>query len=189
MSKKKKLSGCDSKEQDKHIANEIGLSRDLVRGYCRKHGLDGFGEEIARQRKMLILEDATGRKRKYCSMECKRLWDKTHRKAFELKCHTAEKNLSLQVLSILNIAAETAILKIGFGEMKMLKKLPIKFQSLKRLIQYLNGLKNYCLEMKRYRHIGVQSWVILQYAKLKKVARWGLQILYLAQFQHWPPLL
>ncbi|MCI1478710.1 hypothetical protein [Clostridium beijerinckii] len=28
----------------KQIANEIGLSRDSVRGYCRKHGLDGFGK-------------------------------------------------------------------------------------------------------------------------------------------------
>ena len=38
----------------KQIANEIRLSRDSVRGYCRKHGLDGFSEEIARQHKMLM---------------------------------------------------------------------------------------------------------------------------------------
>jgi len=30
-----------------HIANEVGLSRDSVRGYCKRHGLDGFGEKLA----------------------------------------------------------------------------------------------------------------------------------------------
>ncbi|WP_373897769.1 hypothetical protein ACER0A_011015 [Haloimpatiens sp. FM7315] len=64
----------------KQIANGIGLSRDSVRGYCRRHGLDGFGEELAMQRKILLQEEflyvlcleygkeikqnATGRKRK-----------------------------------------------------------------------------------------------------------------------------
>jgi endogenous inhibitor of DNA gyrase (YacG/DUF329 family) len=64
--------------------------------------LGGFGKELALQRKMLMQEEfiyifcfqcgkeikqnATGRKRKYCSMECKRLWEKTHRKAFDLEC-------------------------------------------------------------------------------------------------------
>ncbi|WP_287552737.1 hypothetical protein [Clostridium sp.] len=40
----------------KQIANEIRLSRDSARGYCRKHGLDRFSEEIARQHKMLMQE-------------------------------------------------------------------------------------------------------------------------------------
>ncbi|WP_243128893.1 RNA polymerase subunit sigma-24 [Clostridium novyi] len=127
----------------KQIANEIGLSRDSVRGYCRKHGLDGFGEELAMKHKMLMQEEfiyilclqcgkeikqnATGRKRKYCSMECKRLWDKIHRKAFELKCSYCGKEFKSLGIKHLKYCSRTAILKIGFGEMKMLKKLPIKF--------------------------------------------------------------
>ncbi|WP_093755194.1 hypothetical protein [Tepidimicrobium xylanilyticum] len=29
----------------KQIAKELGLSRDSVRGYCKRNGLDGYGTE------------------------------------------------------------------------------------------------------------------------------------------------
>ena len=28
------------------IASTVGLSRDIVRNYCKKHGMDGFAEEL-----------------------------------------------------------------------------------------------------------------------------------------------
>lgn len=39
------------------IEDEAGLSRDLVRVYCRRRGLDGFGEELAMHHRILLQEE------------------------------------------------------------------------------------------------------------------------------------
>ncbi|HCX04873.1 MAG TPA: RNA polymerase subunit sigma-24 [Clostridiales bacterium] len=86
----------------KRISDAIGLTRDSVRGYCRKNGLDGYGKELAKENKKVIEEEflfilccncgapleqnKLGRKRKYCSMECKREWEKGHRKSYIFHC-------------------------------------------------------------------------------------------------------
>ncbi|MDP4146640.1 MAG: hypothetical protein Q8936_19550 [Bacillota bacterium] len=44
----------EQKEKIKQIANEVVLSRGSIRGYCRRYGLDGFGEKLAMQHKMLL---------------------------------------------------------------------------------------------------------------------------------------
>jgi len=38
----------------KQIAKETGLSRDSVRGYCKRNGLDGYGNELFEEYKKTI---------------------------------------------------------------------------------------------------------------------------------------
>lgn len=82
----------------KQIAGEVGLSRDSVRGYCIRNGLHGFGTSLAKEYKQVMQKDflfilclncgkqieqnQNGPKKKYCSMECKREWEKVHRKTY-----------------------------------------------------------------------------------------------------------
>ncbi|NLI63961.1 MAG: RNA polymerase subunit sigma-24 [Bacteroidales bacterium] len=86
----------------KQIAKETGLSRDSVRGYCKRNGLDGYGNELFEEYKKTIErefvnilclncgaeleQNKVGRKRKYCSKSCKNEWDNTHRKEYKFIC-------------------------------------------------------------------------------------------------------
>lgn len=86
----------------KKIANQVGLSRDSVRGYCIRSGLDGYGIEVAKEYKKVMEEEFVyilclncgveleqkkmGARRKYCSINCKREWDNAHRKEYEFIC-------------------------------------------------------------------------------------------------------
>lgn len=71
----------------KAIANVLGLSRDVVRSFCKKYGLEGnaavIRENIELRVKNGVLcaccskplkQPKTGRKRKFCSEECRRAW-------------------------------------------------------------------------------------------------------------------
>lgn len=73
------------------IASIVGLSRDIVRNYCKHHGLDGFAVEFTANVKEQIdrhaacqqcgkpiAQPATGRRKKYCSDECRRQWWTEH---------------------------------------------------------------------------------------------------------------
>lgn len=73
------------------IASVVGLSRDIVRNYCKSHGLDGYASvlTINMKEQMLkgqacqscgkeIVQPMTGRKRKFCSDECRRRWWSAH---------------------------------------------------------------------------------------------------------------
>jgi len=84
------------------IAKVTGLSRDSIRGYCVRNGLNGFAKDLITEYRIILEEEfefelcpncgkkieqtKIGRKRKYCSMDCKRVWDKTHRKPYALCC-------------------------------------------------------------------------------------------------------
>jgi endogenous inhibitor of DNA gyrase (YacG/DUF329 family) len=86
----------------KKIANEVGLSRDSVRGYCRRNGLDGCGTELVAEYHAVMKEEfisilclncgseikhnSLGRKKKYCSISCKQEWEKIHRRSYTLTC-------------------------------------------------------------------------------------------------------
>ncbi|ACV63044.1 RNA polymerase, sigma-24 subunit, ECF subfamily [Desulfofarcimen acetoxidans DSM 771] len=86
----------------KEIAKAIGLSRDTIRGYCKRNGLHGFATELVAGYKKIMKEEflftlclncgkkleqnSLGRKRKYCSMNCKAEWEKTHRKSYTSYC-------------------------------------------------------------------------------------------------------
>ena len=73
------------------IASQVGLSRDIVRNYCKGHGLDGYANVLAMNiREQIQLGRAclwcgkeleqpyTGRRRKFCSEKCRREWWKAH---------------------------------------------------------------------------------------------------------------
>ena len=65
------------------IAQELSLSRDTVRYYCKTHNLDGFAEDKmpAAQNNNRCLQcgapihqPVTGRKRRFCSDSCRWKW-------------------------------------------------------------------------------------------------------------------
>lgn len=86
------------------IGSAVGLSRDIVRNYCRSHGLEGFAtavslnvrEQIEQGRACQccgkgLEQPATGRRRKFCSDECRRKWWSAHQadiKRRETACYT-----------------------------------------------------------------------------------------------------
>ena len=78
----------------KAIASVLGLSRDVVRNYCISHNLDGYAPEVALNMqednqnddncpfcKKIIKQPKMGRKRKFCSEKCRRLWWAEHPEA------------------------------------------------------------------------------------------------------------
>lgn len=80
------------------ISSVTGLSRDVVRNYCKTHGLDGFGVELTANMKEQmqrgcaclccgkpVKQPATGRRRKFCSDKCRRQWWSAHPDALQKK--------------------------------------------------------------------------------------------------------
>lgn len=84
------------------IAAALGLSRDLVRNYCKSKGLDGYGIDIYKRHEEEIIEEEnkikckncgvpveqpkTGRRKIYCSPECKKEWNKNHHIKYSHTC-------------------------------------------------------------------------------------------------------
>ena len=75
----------------KAIATQIKLSRDVVRNYCKHHGLDGdacivaLNHELKMESRVICLccqkplrQKGRGRSRKFCSETCRRKWWKEH---------------------------------------------------------------------------------------------------------------
>lgn len=75
----------------KLIASEVGLSRDVVRNYCKRHNLLGYGKAVELNVKERIengeacmycgaeiKKPKTGRPKKFCSEACRRKWWKMH---------------------------------------------------------------------------------------------------------------
>ena len=71
----------------KAIANVLGLTRDIVRGFCKRCGLDGNAAVIQKNIDLKISagflcgfcskpikQPQRGRKRRFCSDECRRMW-------------------------------------------------------------------------------------------------------------------
>lgn len=71
----------------KAIANILGLSRDIVRGFCKRCGLDGTTAVIQKNIAIntedgflckfcseLLKQPSRGRKRRFCSDDCRRKW-------------------------------------------------------------------------------------------------------------------
>lgn len=80
------------------IASVVGLSRDIVRNFCKSHGLDGYASALTLNMKEQmasgaacmccgreIIQPATGRKRKFCSDKCRREWWSAHPEAIHRK--------------------------------------------------------------------------------------------------------
>lgn len=70
------------------IAEDVGLSRDIVRNYCKAKGMAGHGAEAAGNLQGRggacaccgkgITQQGKGRPRKFCSERCRRQWRKAH---------------------------------------------------------------------------------------------------------------
>ncbi len=82
----------------KAIASVLGLSRDVVRNYCKTYGLDGYALEVAVNMKEeidqgkaciycgnAVSQPKLGRKRKFCSDSCRRNWWNAHPEASKKK--------------------------------------------------------------------------------------------------------
>lgn len=68
-----------------------GLSRDIVRNFCKSHGLAGYGSALTRNLQEQVMlgraclycgkeieQPKTGRPKKFCSEKCRREWWKIH---------------------------------------------------------------------------------------------------------------
>lgn len=80
------------------IASVVGLSRDVVRNYCKSHGLDGYASVLTMNMKeqmqngqaclacgKTLIQPKTGRKRRFCSDECRRRWWSAHQDELKKK--------------------------------------------------------------------------------------------------------
>ena len=67
------------------IATLIGSNRDSVRNYCKSQGVNGYGKQDGTRKKQSesgfckvcgveLIQPPTGRRRLYCSTECRRIW-------------------------------------------------------------------------------------------------------------------
>jgi ribosomal protein S27E len=96
----------------KAIATETGLSRDIVRNYCKKHNLSGYASVVSKNMHLMtegkkacsfcgniIVQPATGRRKRFCCEKCRRQWWKAHPEAvkkgtkatYELTCNQCGK--------------------------------------------------------------------------------------------------
>jgi hypothetical protein len=75
----------------KAIATQVGLSRDIVRNFCRSNQMGGFGEATKLNLKEQmgdgkacvycgkeIKQPSTGRPKRFCSDKCRRQWWKAN---------------------------------------------------------------------------------------------------------------
>lgn len=80
------------------IGSVVGLSRDVVRNYCKTHGLDGIASELTMNLKEQIQQGLvclscgkelkqpdTGRKKKFCTDNCRRQWWVEHSDSIQRK--------------------------------------------------------------------------------------------------------
>lgn len=80
------------------IASVTGLSRDVVRNYCKSNGIDGYAAELTTNMKEQMQQGkaclccgkklkqlTAGRKRKFCSEKCRRDWWSAHQNAIQRK--------------------------------------------------------------------------------------------------------
>lgn len=85
----------------KAIGMAIGLSRDIVRNYCKRHNLAGYATVVSKNMKLMvdgkevchfcgnpITQPKTGRPRRFCCEKCRREWWKAHPEAVQKeRCH------------------------------------------------------------------------------------------------------
>lgn len=66
------------------VAAEMGLSRDVVRNFCRSNSIDGYAKNFVNKTvcptcgKVFVQPVTTGRRRRFCSEQCRREYWKNH---------------------------------------------------------------------------------------------------------------
>ena len=121
------------------IAIVLELSRDKVRNYCKANGLDGYAKNRLQAKEGKQMEEdcadsvcrycgkpidkqAIGRRKIYCSEECRRAWSKITCHFTSMNICFVERNLKVH-LRCKNSAAMTVISGTGSGEKRILRKL------------------------------------------------------------------
>lgn len=82
----------------KAIANVLGLSRDIVRGFCKKYGLEGDAILVQKNIEVHVkngilcpycskplTQPKLGRKKRFCCDECRRAWWKENQSELSRK--------------------------------------------------------------------------------------------------------
>lgn len=85
------------------ISIALDIPRDPIRTYCKSMGVDGYAKDLVREKEAIqmeeicgdsfcrqcskpVLQNKTGRKKKYCSDICKKQWEKKHPKLYQHEC-------------------------------------------------------------------------------------------------------
>ena len=136
------------------IASVVGLSRDIVRNYCKSHGLDGYASvlTINMKEQMLkgqaclacgkeIVQPMTGRKRKFCSDECRRSWWSAHQDDLKKK-PTARSPLPLTAIRTENTAPMNAMSETGSSGRKKDGSRTLAPPPVRRKIHECNAMEN-----------------------------------------------
>lgn len=96
------------------IGTVVDLSRDKVRNYCKANNLDGYAknliqsnegrqmereysDSVCRQCGKPLVNKPTGRKKVYCSDECRKVWIKEHPVLYKHECMFCGKKFESQV--------------------------------------------------------------------------------------------
>ena len=83
----------------RQIANQLNLSRDTVRNYCKANNLNGYREAVQANIQRMLEDDEvctycgslleqprTGRKKHFCNDTCRRKWWNQNRDKITLGC-------------------------------------------------------------------------------------------------------
>ena len=117
------------------IASELGLSRDAVRNFCKSRKIDGYacskdtgiinpllwGKTICPTCGEPFEQPEIGRKRKYCSEECRRRYWSVHPEKQKLATHTFVCQYFRPLVMTENFVALSAIKRANGLQMKHLK--------------------------------------------------------------------
>lgn len=84
------------------IAAAMNLSRDVVRYHCKIAGLEGYGDEVKKRPQeasskkyckiMINNNHVAGRRKTYCSIDCKKKWELDHPFFYEYECYYCGKH-------------------------------------------------------------------------------------------------
>lgn len=135
------------------IASAMNLSRDIVRYHCKVAGLDGYGDELKNRLEEMISKDfcenckicindnhVTGRKRTYCSPECKKEWERAHPVFYEYNCYYCGKCFKSRA-SEANFCSHKCYIRNRFYRKEDLKAIMIYLEKGCLFQVLLDGLK------------------------------------------------
>lgn len=108
------------------IGVALDIPRDQVRNYCKHMKVDGYAKDLVRknevsqieaacigsfcrQCKMLIKQNKTGRRKQYCTEECKRKWEREHPRLYRNECRFCGKEFESRAIKQLFCGKECYI--------------------------------------------------------------------------------
>lgn len=143
------------------IAIVLDLSRDKVRNYCKANGLDGYAKKRlqAKEGKQMeedcadsvcrhcgkpIEKQAIGRRRIYCSDECRKAWSKNHLPLYKHECMFCGKKFESSS-KMQKFCSHDCYIRDRFWRKEDTEEIVKMLLSGKKSLRYPNGLKIYSL--------------------------------------------